>query len=477
MTQLILAYHSDFHLSSNVITKLLCFTSACYPSNAYRYDVECMSCINKIIDWIVILKYPEEFRTSDLQFAYKKNSSTSMCTLAMKEVAKYYTSRNGRVYCCLLDASKAFDRVRFDKLFSILQKRNVPSSVIRLMLNMYTRQQVRACGNGSQSDTFEVLNGVRQGGVISPILFTVYMDELLDRLECSGFGCYVGHVYMGSLCSADDLSLLAPTLYSLQRLVYICEEFGVEFDILFNARKTASILFNGRYRYVEPPNISLNGTAIPWQKSVKHLGNIVSCDLSEKEEIHTKQCDFIGRTNSIIAKFKGVNRRTLSKVFVSQCCHYYGCQAWSLDDNALASYYTCWRKGVRKLWYIPNIARSPILPLLVESKSMENDVISRIANMYNVIHKGYNLKLLTLLKMSIDFKHMGIMGTNIRIISDRWRCGYELLVNNNAEQCKPDIKARAEVIKEMTLCLEKQAVIMDCDQDEVTQLRNYVASY
>ena len=59
--------------------------------------------------------------TSDLQFAYKQNHSTSMCTLTLKEVVKYYTSRQGQVYCCLLDASKAFDRVRFDKLFIISQ--------------------------------------------------------------------------------------------------------------------------------------------------------------------------------------------------------------------------------------------------------------------------------------------------------------------------------------------------------------------
>ena len=51
-------------------------------------------------------------------------------------------------------------------------------------------------------------------------------------------------------------------------------------------------------------NIVLNGTSIQWQKSVKHLGNIVSCDLSDKEEIRAKQLDFIGRTKVILLILK-----------------------------------------------------------------------------------------------------------------------------------------------------------------------------
>ena len=84
-----------------------------------------------------------------------------MCTLALKEVVNYYTSRKGRVYCALLDASKAFDRVRFDKLFEALIKRNIPSSIIRLLLNMYQRQKVRTLWDGCLSDTFLTVNGVR----------------------------------------------------------------------------------------------------------------------------------------------------------------------------------------------------------------------------------------------------------------------------------------------------------------------------
>ena len=151
-------------------------------SDNYR-RIALTSCMNKVLDWVILLKYANCLKTSNLQFAYKERHSTAMCTLALKEVAKYYTSRRGRVYCCLLDATKAFDRVRFDKLFEILIERNVPACIIRILIDMYTRQTVRTIWEGCVSDEFSANNGVRHGGVLSPVLFTLSIDVLLNILE------------------------------------------------------------------------------------------------------------------------------------------------------------------------------------------------------------------------------------------------------------------------------------------------------
>ena len=112
--------------------------------------------------------------------------------MVLKEVVSYYVNKNSNVRCVFLDATKAFDRVEYCKLFRLLLKYKVPCHVIRLLLNMYTGQQVRILWNGIFSRNFCVTNGVKQGGIISPILFCVYIDVILSRLHDAGVGCYLG---------------------------------------------------------------------------------------------------------------------------------------------------------------------------------------------------------------------------------------------------------------------------------------------
>ena len=69
-------------------------------------------------------------------------------------------------------------------------------------------------------------NGVRQGGVLSPVLFSVYINGLLRNLEDSGVGCHLGCEFVGNVCYADDLALLAPSPSALRLLLNICEDFA-----------------------------------------------------------------------------------------------------------------------------------------------------------------------------------------------------------------------------------------------------------
>ena len=102
-----------------------------------------------------------------------------------------------------------------------------------------------------------------------------------------------------------------------------------------------------------PPIMSLNGTVLHWKDTVKHLGNFISNDLSQDEEIKYKQCDFIGRVNSVCPNFKSAPRDVVSKIFTAQCCHLYGCQAWTLNAKSIQQFNTAWKKAIRKLWGCP----------------------------------------------------------------------------------------------------------------------------
>ena len=96
-----------------------------------------------------------------------------MCTLVYKEVISLYINNNTSVYSCLLDASKAFDRVHLGKLFSILLHKDIPTTVVRLYFDSYSRQKARVGWNNIMSEYFSVSNGVKQGGVLSSVLFSL----------------------------------------------------------------------------------------------------------------------------------------------------------------------------------------------------------------------------------------------------------------------------------------------------------------
>ena len=99
--------------------------------------------------------------------------STTICSLVLKEALEYYNSNRGTVYGVMLDASKAFDREQYCKLFQKLLSRQMPTVIVRFLLNMYTGHRTHVLWNSCESLWFNVCNGVKQGGVLSPVLFFV----------------------------------------------------------------------------------------------------------------------------------------------------------------------------------------------------------------------------------------------------------------------------------------------------------------
>lgn len=211
-------------------------------SNNYR-AIALSSILGKLLDHILLSKYQAVFNTSDLQYGFKKKHGTIHCTFVVNEIIQYYLNNDSNVYVTLLDASRAFDRVNYVKLFRVLVKRKLCPIVTRFLLMLYTNQSIRVQWGSYISTLCIVSNGVKQGGVMSPILFTIYIDELLNRLRSEQLGCHIGHIFSGALGYADDVILLAPTLFSLRRMLDVCKQFADEYDVLFNSSKSKLMFF------------------------------------------------------------------------------------------------------------------------------------------------------------------------------------------------------------------------------------------
>ena len=81
------------------------------------------------------------------------------------------------------------------------------------------------------STKFKVTNGVRQGGILSPYLFNVYVDELSEQLKMCNVGCSMNGHLINHIMYADDLVLILPPSVGLCQLLLECEKFGMSHDV------------------------------------------------------------------------------------------------------------------------------------------------------------------------------------------------------------------------------------------------------
>ena len=138
--------------------------------------------ILKLLDNVVLLVWGDLLKSDTLQFGFKSGTSTTQCSWLVMEVAGYFLRNGSPVITCLLDCSKAFDLCKFSVLFTKLLDKNMPPIVVRMLIFIYEEQEGCVKLVGLRSTTFRLTNGTRQGSVLSPTLFSVYLDDLLVQL-------------------------------------------------------------------------------------------------------------------------------------------------------------------------------------------------------------------------------------------------------------------------------------------------------
>ena len=110
----------------------------------------------------------------------------------------------------VLDCTKAFDLCKFSTLFERVLAKGVPPVVVRCLAFMYMQQHAWVKWGEARSDTFSISNGTRQGAILSPAFWSVYCDPMIEELRKFGVGAHVEGVFMGVVCYADDVLLIAP---------------------------------------------------------------------------------------------------------------------------------------------------------------------------------------------------------------------------------------------------------------------------
>ena len=125
-------------------------------------------------------------------------------------------------------------------LFKKLVKAKVPMIFVHLLVRWYSSQRSCVKWNSAYSESFSTTNGVRQGSILRPFLFAIYMNELSLILNKLNTGCFIGNRCLNNIMYADDICCLAPSFKGLQKLLDICCDYANRHDITFKGGESSS---------------------------------------------------------------------------------------------------------------------------------------------------------------------------------------------------------------------------------------------
>ena len=360
-------------------------------SNNYR-SIALSSLVLKIFDWVFLILYGDDLKTDDLQFGFQERTSSNMCTWMVLETIEYFSNNGSEMFICVMDMKKAFDLVKQSTLFEKLMTRNIPAIFVRLLVNMYLKQQANVHWNNEVSKLFPISNGVKQGAVLSPRLFCVYIDEIFAKLRRRKTGCWVGDTYCGIFGYADDLLLLSPTLDGLQDMINTCVEYAESHNLIFstdiNSAKCKTKCIASLNTERELRKLRCREKELPWVLSSNHLGCIVENVLGMKKDIMKKRAIYINRVNELMQEFHFAHPLTKIKINNIFNSYFYGSPLWDLFSEEATRLEKSWNISQRFMLSLPRNAHRYFLEPLSETRHIKFSLCKRFLKFIESISKS-----------------------------------------------------------------------------------------
>jgi hypothetical protein len=322
-------------------------------SNSDNYRAITVSpVLSKIFEMCILHKFGSFFYSHDLQLGFKKGVGCGPAVFAVQETVKHFTDRGSTVYAAALDATKAFDRVNHGLLFRKLQDRNVPPCLINTLACWYSKLHAVVRWNASFSEKFQVCCGVRQGGILSPLLFNVYVDDLIQELSTDGFGCHISQTFFGCIMHADDILLLSPSIHGLQCMLDRCNVYGRKCDILFNPKKSVCIAIGFKADRTIDIKMNIGDNEIQWVSELKYLGVHFKAARALDVNITPIKHKFYGAFNSLMSRCKYAVEPVKLQLLKSFCMPLlsFCLGAMNLKKRAVAELSVCWNDAFRKIF-------------------------------------------------------------------------------------------------------------------------------
>ena len=402
-----------------------------------------------------------------------------MCTWMVVETIEYFLRKKSEIFACTMDMSKAFDRVKHSTLFLKLRKEGLPPIIRRFLMSEYKMQIANVKWNGEISTSFKISNGVKQGSVLSSILYCVYMNDLFVLLKKKKSGCWINGEYHGIIGYADDLFLLSPSKSALQEMIKTCEIYAtnhnlvISTDINPNKSKTKCILFLKENRDLN--KLLLCDNLLPWVKNVKHLGirleNKFGCIL--KQDIREKRAQYIQRNNEIMQEFNLAHPSTKMQLNCIYNTHFTGSVIWDLFSRESIMIENTWNVSIRNRFNLQRKTHRHIIEPISGVKHRKLSLLKRFLKLSNALASSSICPVRT-------FFHKLKTGSILRRIMQL--VGKDDINNihindiNSTEFCpvRNGDEWRIMFIKELLDARSKQVIIDNFDNDEISNILDHV---
>ncbi|BHF66923.1 hypothetical protein SprV_0200994600 [Sparganum proliferum] len=249
-------------------------------------------------------------RTRPNQVGFRAGRGCADQIFTLRRILEFRHSYQQSTAVCFLDFAAAFDSVHRESLWRIMALDGVPAKTIAMIKAYYRSTTARVLVRNNLSQPFGIRSGVRQGFILSPILFNYAIDWILGRAlrDSDGVEFAPGH-RLNDLDYADDIALLASSFGDLQSMVSWVNEVAKSVGLSINAGKTKA--FSSCIPDQQKALLGINGCQLEEADSFKYLGR--GCCLMDRNR----------RDLSIATKIR-VYRASVRSVLL------YGCECWAL---------------------------------------------------------------------------------------------------------------------------------------------------
>ena len=293
---------------------------------------------------------------SDLQSGFVPGKGTREGIFNLRMIMERYLEKKKDVYMCFLDYKKAFDRVNHEKLISCLNSLGLDGKDVRLIASLYWNQKAVIRSPEGLSPEVRIQKGVRQGCMISPLLFNIY-SEMIFRVLKDEEGIKIGGLKINNLRYADDSVILAESEEDLQRLVGKVNDEGERFGMAINVSKTKTMVVS-RKKEIPRVSIQICDTLIEQVSKFVYLGQTVTedgkCDNAIKQRIEIARSVFMKMEKILCCRSINFELRCrIWKCYIWSTL-LYGVETWTLckeTERKLEAFEMwCFRRMLRISW-------------------------------------------------------------------------------------------------------------------------------